>query len=84
MEFSLFVCPQCPDSPTYYTTDALASHRLAAHERALDVAASETRLAFEANRVGRARLTPWQADFTHWHQARIAGRVLAPEVLHAD
>lgn len=85
MEFQLLQCPMCPTSPaTYHTVDEVAAHRLIYHERALDVAASETRLAFEVNMVGRMRRTPWQADLTHWHKARIAARAIAPEVLHAD
>jgi hypothetical protein len=79
MEFQIFTCPSSSCQSTFYTLDELANHRLETHERPLDEDASRLRLAGEVDVVGRARTTPWSADLTHWHQARIAGRALENE-----
>ena len=74
MAFQIFTCASCSCQSSFYTMGELANHRLEAHERPVDVGASETRLAFEHNRVGRVRTTPAQGVLTHWHRLRIAGR----------
>ena len=72
MEFLILRCPLCATAETFWTADEVAAHRFIQHERPLPP--FTPRLDAESGTVGRARQTPWQADQTHWHEARIAGR----------
>ena len=84
MDFQIFACASSSCHATFYTMDELANHRLAAHERPVDEGATRQRLGWEIDVIGRRRTTPAQGVLTHWHEARIAGRATAPEILHAE